>query len=197
VNTNAPALGPRPWARAAVAQRRLKGTKKARQTPHACRCRRRHLLGKHPSLARWLASPAAAARCEWRVPPRLEGRGVLRGAGKLVLTYGEGGEATGHSAGVGEGGRRGFSARRKKTAARRHRSRGSRRARRCRVRLLPTGGSGLRGERRSLRQPPIPPPPTPPSPPLFPSPAAVWTGEDSPPRRLGLGEPRRLRCSYL
>jgi hypothetical protein len=150
-----------------------------------------------PSLARWLASPAAAARCEWRVPPRLEGRGVLRGAGKLVLTYGEGGEATGHSAGVGEGGRRGFSARRKKTAARRHRSRGSRRARRCRVRLLPTGGSGLRGERRSLRQPPIPPPPTPPSPPLFPSPAAVWTGEDSPPRRLGLGEPRRLRCSYL
>jgi hypothetical protein len=55
-----------------------------------------------------------------------------------------------------------------------------------RVRLLLTGGSGLRGERRSLGRPPI----------LLPllssfsSEQAVLTGEDFPPRRLGLGDMR-------
>jgi hypothetical protein len=88
VNENAPASGPRRRARAVVAQRRLKGTRKARQTTRARRCRRRHLQGKHPSLARWPASPAAAERCEWRVPPRLEGRGVLRGAGEACSHLG-------------------------------------------------------------------------------------------------------------
>jgi hypothetical protein len=134
----------------------------------------------------------AVVRCERRVPPRLEGRGVHRWQGKLVLTS----VATGRSAGVGEERWRGLSVRRKKTAAWRRGSRGSRRARRRRVRLLPRAAPVFaansvptNGLRLLL--------------PLFsfspssPSPVVVSTGEDSPPRRLGLGEPGGLRGGYL
>jgi hypothetical protein len=66
-----------------------------------------------------------------------------------------------------------------------------------RVRLL-TGGSGLRGERRSLGRPPILLPLLSSfSPFSFSGEQAVLTGEDFPPRRLGLGDPEGCDGIYL
>jgi hypothetical protein len=73
------------------------------------------------------------------VPPRLEGRGVHKGREVVILTL----VATGRSAGVDEVRWRSSSAGRKTkaAAARRRGSRGSRCARRRRVRLLPRAAS--------------------------------------------------------
>jgi hypothetical protein len=63
------------------------------------------------------------------------------------------------------------------------------------ARALDDGGSGSsHGRLRSSRRTAFPrtafDSSSPPSPPPSSSPVAVWTGEDSPSRRLGLGEPR-------
>jgi hypothetical protein len=137
VNAKCAGVGPRRWPGAAtqgVAAQRTKKRNKA--TTRARWSWQRHLQDKvsQPgSKAGITSGGGAVARCERRVPPRLEGRGVHRGQGKLVLTL----VATGRSAGVGEEGRCGSSARRKKTTARRRGNRGSRRAQRMWVRLLP------------------------------------------------------------
>jgi hypothetical protein len=147
----------------------------------------------HPGSMADITSGGGAVRTT-RPTPRLEGRGVLGGQEKLVLTL----VATGRSAGVSVEGRCGSSARRKKTVAWRRGSGGSRHARRWRVQLLHTGGSGLYGEWQSLRRPLIPSHPSPPSFPLF---LLRWRcGQGRirppPPRRLGLGEPEGL-CAWL
>jgi hypothetical protein len=140
------------------------------------------------SVAGITSGGGVAARCEHRVPPRLEGRGVHRGQGKLILTS----VATCHSVGTGEEGWHDLSARRKKTAVRRRGNRGSWRARRRQVRLLPTGYSDLRGRRRSLGRPPIPFPLL-----LLLLRQRCGQRRISPPRRLGLGEPRGAAVRLL
>jgi hypothetical protein len=104
------------------------------------------------SMAGITSGGGAAAQCERRVLPRLEGRASTEGRGKLFLTL----VATGRSAGVGERGRRSSSARRKKTATRRQwkQARST-----TAVPVPPMGGSGLRAERRSHVRPPTPSPP--------------------------------------
>jgi hypothetical protein len=159
------------------------------RTTRTRRSRRRHLQEKHPSLARKPASVAVAARrrsANGTFPLSSKAGASSEGRGKLVLTS----VATGRSAGVGEEGWRGLSARKKETTARQHGSRGSRCARRRWVWLLPTGGSGLRGERHPPFGRPLFLPPSffllPPSPSL----TAVWTGKDFPPKEARVGRSR-------
>jgi hypothetical protein len=150
----------------------------------------------HPSLARWPASPAAAAR--WRGAgdmflPRLEGRGVHKGQGVLVLTL----VATGRSTGIGGVRWRGSSAGRKtKTTA-------GDDVEVVEAGALEDGGSGSsHGRLRSSRRTAFPRAPSNPSffPLTYPSPpASRWAvrGVDSPQRRLGLGEPWGSRRRLL
>jgi hypothetical protein len=109
--------GPRRWPGAATHGMAAQGTKKRNKATTRARWSwQQHLQEKtsQPGLKAGITSGGGAVvRYERRVPPRLEGRGVHRWQGKLVLTL----VATGRSAGAGEEGRHGSSVRRKKTAS--------------------------------------------------------------------------------
>jgi hypothetical protein len=148
-----------------------------------------------PNTTQRSASPAASAvaRCDGGVPPRLEGRGIHRGAGKRVLTS----VATSEVQALVKRCRAGSSAR-KVTAARSRGSRG------CRASWFlasqcpggPRANSGslrrccgvLVGDLRSLSS--FPPPPSPP--------ASGRCGQGTkPPRWLGLGAPEGCGSGLL
>jgi hypothetical protein len=105
-----PVARPRRRTGAAAHGKAAQGTKKRNKaTTRARWSRQRHLqenASQPGSMAGITSGGGVAAQCERRVPPWLEGRGVHRGQGKLILTL----VATGRSAGVGEEGWRGSSA---------------------------------------------------------------------------------------